>query len=64
MCYTRSLGRWRIQIEPLEMASVTETVVESMVRMEFGGRDFGKELGHEGSLLNGISALQEEARDS
>lgn len=46
------------------MASVTETVVESMVRMEFGGRDFGKELGHEGSLLNGISALQEEARDS
>lgn len=46
------------------MASVTETVVESMVRMEFGGRDFKKELGYEGSLLNGISAFQEEARDS
>ena len=64
MCYARSLGRSCIQIEPLEMASVTETVVESMVRMEFGGRDFKKELGYEGSLLNGISAFQEEARDS
>lgn len=46
------------------MDSVTETIVESMVRMVFGGRDFRKELGHEGSLLNGVSALQKEAGDS
>lgn len=45
------------------MASVAETIVKSMIRMVFGGKDFGKELGHEGSLLNEISDLQEESRD-
>lgn len=46
------------------MASVAETIVESMIRMVFGGKDFGKGLGHEGSLLNETSDLQEEPRDS